>query len=528
MRSPHWVSHAPPATQRLAWVSHAHLPPATQRLARVSAASLVLSVMLMLVAGFTGPSVTVPAFPLALPWPPYAAPLHLSDVVVTGLAWLAVGVGGLGLVAGLVAARRGWRPGPRRLIVGCLLAVIALMLAPPLGSTDMLDYAIYGRIAALGHSPYVMTPAQFTASGDPVGRFSPPAWHREHSVYGPLGTLSERAASVLAGPSTAKTIFWLKVENALAFLAVALALDWMFRSDPAARTRAHLMWSVNPLMLWSVMGGGHIDGLAAAVGFLGLLMLRRLSAARGLAAGLLIGVAIAIKVPFVFFLLGPAWAARRSAGTLAAAAVGAIAVPLTGYLLVGRGAVAAVVSRAAGSPDLDQPWQLLADALRVHHPMIFINVVALGAAVVLAPVLLWRLPPGSPRPAGLPFVQPVLALSLAWLVCTPQQRPWYDAMIFPLLALMPATRLDWIVVARALTAAIGEVPGVGLRPGLHPHWLATLVAVFVRGIVPVTFLAVIAALIWLCITGRWEPGGRAGQAGGEQPLPDLATSGVLG
>jgi hypothetical protein len=208
--------------------------------------------------------------------------------------------------------------------------------------------------------------------------------------------------------------------------------------------------------------------------------------------------------------------------------VGAIAVPLTGYLLVGRGAVAAVVSRAAGSPDLDQPWQLLADALRVHHPMIFINVVALGAAVVLAPVLLWRLPPGSPRPAGLPFVQPVLALSLAWLVCTPQQRPWYDAMIFPLLALMPATRLDWIVVARALTAAIGEVPGVGLRPGLHPHWLATLVAVFVRGIVPVTFLAVIAALIWLCITGRWEPGGRAGQAGGEQPLPDLATSGVLG
>ena len=91
------------------------------------------------------------------------------------LAWIAVGIGGLGLVAGLVAARRGWRPAPRRLIIGCLLAVIALMVAPPVGSTDMLDYAIYGRIAALGHSPYVMTPAQLTSSGDPVGKFSPPA-----------------------------------------------------------------------------------------------------------------------------------------------------------------------------------------------------------------------------------------------------------------------------------------------------------------------------------------------------------------
>src|ERR1039457_4261587 len=93
-------------------MSHAHLPRATQRLARVSAASLVLSVMLMLAAGFTGPSATVPAFPSAFPWPPYTEPLHLFDVVAIGLAWLAVGIGGLGLVAGLVAARPRRAPAP--------------------------------------------------------------------------------------------------------------------------------------------------------------------------------------------------------------------------------------------------------------------------------------------------------------------------------------------------------------------------------------------------------------------------------
>jgi hypothetical protein len=509
-------AHRPRATR-----SRATLPPAAQRLARVAAASMVASIGLMLAVGLSGPSVTVPEFTSAFPWPPYFTSLHLSDVVVTGLAWLAAGIGGLGLAAALLAVRRGWRPGPRPLLIGCLLAVAALTLMPPLGSTDMLDYAIYGRIAALGHSPYVMTPRQLTATGDPVGRFSPPAWRRAHSVYGPLGTLSEQAASLLAGPSTAKTIFWLKVQNALAFLAVALALDWLLRPDPAARARAHLLWSVNPLMLWAVMGGGHIDGLAAAAGVLGLLAARRVSAVRGLVAGLLIGAAMAVKAPFALFLLGPAWAARRSPRTLAATAFGAAAVVTASYLLAGRGAVTAVLSRAAGSPDLYQPWQLLAGALGVHHATGFMNVLGLCAAAVLAPVLLWRLPPGPP------FIRPVLAVSLAWLICSPQQRPWFDAMIFPLLALMPATRLDWIVAARALTAALGELPGVGYRNALHPP-LGALVNVVIHGVVPAALVVVIGALVWLCVTGRWGPGRRAGQPGAGRPLPDLATSGVLG
>ena len=540
-----FIARCPPAALPPAALPPATLVPATRRLARVAAASMAASVGLMLAVGLTGPSVSVPEFTPALPWPPYFTSPDLPDVVVTALAWLATGLGGLGLVAALLAVRRGWRPRPRRLLIGSLLAVAALTLMPPLGSTDMLDYAIYGRIAALGHSPYVMTPRQLTTSGDPVGRFSPPAWRRAHSVYGPLGTLSEQAASLLAGPSTAKTIFWLKVQNGLAFLAVALALDWLLRPDPAARARAHLLWSVNPLMLWAVMGGGHIDGLAAGAGVLGLLVARRVSAGRGLVAGLLIGTAMAIKAPYALFLIGPAWAARRSPRALAATALGAAAVAVSSYLLAGRGAVTAVLSRAAGSPDLYQPWQLLAGALDVHPATGFMNVAGLCAAAVLAPVLLWRLPPGwpglpelpgLPKSAGLPgspgqrlpFIRPVLAISLAWLICSPQQRPWFDAMIFPLLALMPATRLDWIVAARAVTAALGELPGVGYRNALHPAPLGALVNAVIHGVVPVVLVVVIGALVWLCVTGRWGPGRRAGQAGAERPLPDMATSGVPG
>ena len=71
--------------------------------------------------------------------------------------------------------------------------------------------------------------------------------------YGPAATATEAAASGLAGDSPARTIFWLKVWNALAYLGVVLALDRAVRSDAARRVRAHLMWSVNPLMLFAMV-----------------------------------------------------------------------------------------------------------------------------------------------------------------------------------------------------------------------------------------------------------------------------------
>jgi hypothetical protein len=203
------------------------------------------------------------------------------------------------------------------------------------------------------------------------------------------------------------------------------------------------------------------------------------------------------------------------------------------YLLAGRAAVTAVASRGTGIPDLYQPWQLLTRALGLHNAVPLTNVLGLCGFVVLAPVLLWRLPPGPTSPPGLAFARPVLAVSLAWLICTPQQRPWYDAMIFPLLALMPATRLDWIVVYRALAATVAELPDA---PGFRKLRLGSFTVWTVSDAVPAILAVLAIALIWLCVTGRWRPGGRTGQpgqagagqaAGGPPPWPDQAASGSL-
>ena len=480
------------------------LSTAARWMAAIATMAIIASVLLMIVVAALGPSAAVPEFPAAGGWPVYFSHAHPSAVEVAVLIWLSAAAGGIGLTLGLLAIRRGWRPRARRLILGSVLAVIALTVTPPVGSTDIMDYAAYGRLATLDHSPYVETPLQLRRSGDPIGATAPHPWQKQVSVYGPIATATERAASGLAGPSAARTVFWLKVWNGLAYLALVLALDRVLRSASALRARAHLLWSVNPFMLFGVMAAGHVDGLATAVGVIGLLVFRRIDARHGLAAGFLVGLSIAVKAPFALFGGGLAWASRRSLRTLATLALGAVAVLVPGYALAGKPAVTALVNTAHGAVDLYQPWQLLYRVVHWSHVSQTTDTVALIATVLLAVLLLWRLPGALP---GLPAVQQALALTLAWLICSPQQRPWFDAMIFPLLAVMPATRLDWIVLVRALVATAAELPGVTYYPYLRPPWLSTTAHIISRGIAPSALTVATAALLYLCVTNRWTRGG---------------------
>ena len=86
-----------------------------------------------------------------------------------------------------------------------------------------------------------------------------------------------------------------------------LLFDRLFRDNPAMRLRAHLLWSLNPLLLWEIVASGHIDGLAAAFGVAGLVVLRlrgdggQPTLARCAAAGTLLAAAACTKSPFALF-----------------------------------------------------------------------------------------------------------------------------------------------------------------------------------------------------------------------------------
>ena len=257
--------------------------PGSPRLTRLTgwlaAAAIAASTLIMIAISAAGPNVSVPAMPRPGGGPPWWHPLHLTATVVTVSLWTAMALGCAGVIAGLVAVARGARPPVRPILVAAFLAVTMLTVLPPAGSTDSISYAASGRTAVIGHSPYVMTPRQLQQSGDPVGRQIPSreipsSWMNAVSVYGPVATAAEWTAAELGGTSLARITFWLKLEEAIAFGAVVLTLDRLLRADPEMRLRAHLLWSVNPLLLWEIVAGGHIDGLAAAFGLLGIVALR--------------------------------------------------------------------------------------------------------------------------------------------------------------------------------------------------------------------------------------------------------------
>ncbi len=126
--------------------------------------------------------------------------------------------------------------------------------------------------------------------------------------------------------------------------------------------------------------------------------------------------------------------------------------------------------------------------------------IAVVACLAMAALLAWRLPPG---PRRLSAIRPALALTLAWLLVWPLQRPWYDAIAFCLLAVFPATRLDWVMLIRAVPAALAVATGAGGGGRGHPAWLAQLASFIGNTLSPDVRLAAALAVVLLCVTAAW-------------------------
>jgi hypothetical protein len=475
----------------------------------MSAAAIAVSLLLMMAVCAAGPSAVVPVIPRTWPAPPLWVPLHLSGLTVTVMIYAAIIVGAAGVVCGLVAVRRGARPNLRLLAAGVVAAIALLTLLPPGGSTDSLSYAAYGRIALIGHNPYVMTPSQLRATGDPIGLQTTRNWAVDPSLYGPVAIVADWTAAKLGGTTISYIVFWLKLIFALSFGVIALALDRLFRGDPAGRARAHLLWTVNPLMLWAVIGGDHIDGLGAGLGILGLLVARTTTAgpgakippARALAAGLLVGAAIGVKAPYFPLGLALAWSCRNSIKAAAAAAAGGVVALVPGYLIAGPAAIKDLQRTGSQLVTFDSFWRLFYPPFGYNSMPHGLEVFAALGCVAVAAVLAWRLPAG---PAHLPAIRPAVVFMLAWLLVWPLQRPWYDAIAFCLLAVFPASRLDWLMLARAVPAAMAVATGAGGHEHRPQEALLRQVIAFVgNDLSPWVRLATVVAAVILCLLGAW-------------------------
>ncbi len=213
---------------------------------------------------------------------------------------------------------------------------MVLAFLPPIGSSDHLNYAAYGRLLNLGHDPYSVTPDRFP--GDPVlGAVE--EWAATPSVYGPVTTGVQALASFIGGDSLRLTVFVMAIVNAAAFLAVA----WMLGS------RGVVLWTANPLVVFHLVAGMHADTLAIA--FVVAALVTRFK-------GVFLGLGVAAKVTVGVVALGVAWELRKNLGRLALVAATAFAVCGVAYWLAGPHSFDQVLN-ASKSISWATPWKLV-------------------------------------------------------------------------------------------------------------------------------------------------------------------------
>jgi hypothetical protein len=87
------------------------------------------------------------------------------------------------------------------------------------------------------------------------------------------------------------------------------------------------------------------------------------------------------------------------------------------------------------------------------------------------------------------------ALVLAWLMAWPYLLPWYDALAWALLSLLPASGIDWLLVARTTVLAFGYLParatGITIPGGLG--WMEPVLRSVVT---PAVLAGLIVVLAW--------------------------------
>jgi hypothetical protein len=445
-----------------------------------------VSVATMVVVGALGTSVAEP--PLGGgSGPPWSGHAHPSALLVTALLLGAIAVGTAGVGVAYLALRRGWTPSPRRLLVLSAVAVVTLVLVPPMGSADHLSYAAYGRIAATGGNPYVVSPDHYRGDTDPVVSAVETPWRDARSVYGPVATALQDVASRIGGDSVRTTVWILSLMCGAAFVLTG----WLLARLRPGDARPVVLWSLNPLLLWALVAGAHVDGLLMPALAGAFLVARR----SRFGAGLLIGLAAAVKVTAGLVLLALVVARRRAVREVLIAAAGVGVVLAPAYALAGPHAYADLRD-ASKRVSVDTIWDPVLLWIATHVEATTARHVVDVLSVLLAGVLvlaLHRLLPHGDNG----IVRWAVILTFAYLLAAPYALPWYDALLWLPVAVAPvAARLVPLLLARSAVLASAYIPGraAGVPPALDHvmlDWRGHVVPWLAWGLV-----AVILMMAW--------------------------------
>ena len=317
----------------------------------------------------------------------------------------------------------------RAVLVVAMIALVVVSVMPSRRSHDVWAYAAYGELVVGHHvSPNTHRPSEFPR--DIAVERMAPGWRHSRSVYGPVFTAISVAAVFVTGDSWATRLIF-QFGAALCIGACLVLLSRRCGCIPL------IMVGLNPLVIVSVVNGGHNDALVAL-----LLLIACVAAAerRDHLAGGLAGVAVNVKVIALLPAVALAyWAWRRTGSRVIPLWIAGISV--VGYSLVG-GVQAVLPILAAGSlQSRSSVWMPVHVFLHsMHLSDAHVGLAAAGSVVALTALLVWAYADDAMpyRVVALPLV--------AYMLLAGYVLPWYLVSALPLLAMKNDKRIILISV----------------------------------------------------------------------------------
>lgn len=428
----------------------------------------------------------------------------------------------LTLVAAGCSGALAWLESRRRVlgvhvVVGAIAVVFVLaVVTAPKTSNDLWSYTMYGRMVAThGVSPYTHVPRDF--AGDPFFARVSPLWRGRASVFGPLWVGWSSLGALVAGGSALVSRLFFQL-TAAAVATATLVLVWR-----RTRSTAALLWlGLQPAFGAMAINGGHCD---LVIGFALLVAAVALGGRRTVWAGVLIGMAVLVKITAALALVGAVlWLWHRSRVRDAAITVASCFVTVVAGYAVFLGDATHVLQTADHTVTVAAPWNGIADLVlgsdagrAWRHPLApssFLDAVWVAgtvAVVIIAVVAGWRVARRAAEAR-----EPVGVTTAAYTAGAAYSYPWYASWSLPNLAGGEPSPVAWVVWLQA------TVMLAALKLAAHPN--GTFGDVVFRW--PLTYLApplllvafVVAA--WRGDRTRVSPPPRSGDH--RTPSPTLA------
>ncbi|MFA6392169.1 MAG: hypothetical protein WCW66_05515 [Patescibacteria group bacterium] len=144
-------------------------------------------------------------------------------------------------------------------ILFSILFSITFIIAPPIGSADVYNYAYRARVKTVyEQNPYLVATENYP--DDLFYNFSPKEWNFMTMQYGPLWASVSIGFSKIAGDNFFWNIFLYKLLALLSFFGSAYLINRILKiTNPGKSLQGALLYLWNPLILFETINNAHND-----------------------------------------------------------------------------------------------------------------------------------------------------------------------------------------------------------------------------------------------------------------------------